>query len=322
VAEFLNRVYCNGWKTLPVGKARYGLMLREDGIVFDDGTTSRLGENHYLMTTTTGQAPLVMSHLEFCQQVYWPDLDVSFASVTDQWAGIAVAGPKSREVLQKLFPDADLSNEGFPFLAAGELELHGLPARLFRITFSGELGYELNVPSDYGAAVADLVMQAGEEFGITPYGLEALDVMRIEKGHVTHADLDGRVTAADAGFGKMMSTKKDYIGRRLAERPAFTAPERPRFVGLKPADGASRLFAGAHLLAQGTTDSIEHDEGYITSAAYSPTVGHWIALGFLARGDERQGEIVRMVDLLRGVEVPVEVVSQHFVDPEGERQNA
>ena len=322
VAEFLNRLYCNGWKTLPVGKARYGLMLREDGIVFDDGTTSRLGENHYLMTTTTGQAPLVMTHMEYCHQVLWPELDVTFVSVSDQWAGVAVAGPKSRAVLQKVFPEADLSNEAFPFLAAGEFDLGGLPARLFRITFSGELGYELNVPADYGPAVADLILEAGEEFGITPYGLEALDVMRIEKGHVTHADLDGRVTAADAGFGKMMSTKKDYIGRRLAERPAFSEARRPRFVGLRPVDRNSRLHAGAHLLPQGTTDSIEHDEGYISSAAYSPTLGHWIALGFLANGHERLGEVVRMVDLVRGLEVPVEVVSQHFVDPEGERQNA
>lgn len=320
--ELLNRVYCNGWKRLPVGKARYGLMLREDGIVFDDGTTSRLGEQHYLMTTTTGHAGPVMAHVEFCHQVLWPELDVQMVSVTDQWAAMAVAGPQARTVVQRVLPEVDLSNQAFPFLAVGEFTLQGMPLRLFRISFSGELGYEINVPADYGPAVADLLMEAGADLAITPYGLEALDIMRIEKGHVTGAELNGRTTAADIGLGRMMSTKKDYIGRRLFERPGICDPARPSLIGLKAADGDARLSAGAHLLPMGAPTTAEHDEGCVTSTAYSPELGHWIALGLLRNGPERIGERVRMVDLVRGLDLPVEVVPSVFVDPQGERLHA
>ena len=319
-AELLNRVYINGWRTLPVGKARYGLMLREDGMVLDDGTTSRLGERHYLMTATTANAGAVMSHLEHALQVLWPALDVQVSSVTDQWAGLAVAGPQARTLLQRLFPADDLSNASFPFMAAGTFTLQGVPVRLFRISFSGELGYELNVPADYGPAAAELLLHHGRDLGADLYGLEALDILRIEKGHVTGAELDGRVTAADLGMGRMMSGKKDYIGRQLAQRPALADPNRPRLVGLKASDPRQRLRAGAHLLAQGAAPTIDNDEGYVSSATYSPSLDTHIALGLLARGAERHGEIVRAVDPLRGGDTLVEVVPPVFVDPKGERQ--
>ena len=319
-ATLLNRVYINGWTKLPVGKARYGLMLREDGMVLDDGTTSRLGETHYLMTATTANAGAVLTHLEHCLQVVWPELDVQVSSVTDQWAGIAVAGPCARPLLQRLLPGEDLSNAAFPFMAAGCFDLHGVPLRLFRISFSGELGFEVNVPADDGPAVADLLMRHGEDLDVCVYGLEALDMMRIEKGHVTGAELDGRVTAADLGMGRMMSTKKDYIGRHLAQRPALADPARPRLVGLRAVDPRQRIRAGAHLLPQGAAITIDNDEGYVSSATYSPTLDAHIALGFLARGAERHGEIVRAADPVRGGDVFVEVVPSVFVDPEGERQ--
>jgi sarcosine oxidase subunit alpha len=320
-AELLNRVYTNGWKRLAVGRARYGLMLREDGHVMDDGTTSCLAEGHYHMTTTTGQAPKVMSHLEWCLQALWTDLDVQVQSVTDQWAGLAVAGPNSRALLQRLLPDVDLSNEAFPFMGVGQYELPGgVPLRLFRISFSGELAYEVNVPADYGPALADKLLALGEDLGAIPYGLEALDVMRIEKGHVTAGELDGRTTAADLGMQGLMSSKKDYIGRVLSQRPGMADPGRPRLVGLKCAGEDERIRAGSHLLPTGTQTTIEHDEGWVSSATWSPTFGRHIALGFLKNGAERMGEVVRAVDLVRGHDVEVEVVSPHFYDPEGTRQ--
>ena len=319
-AQFLNRVYINGWTKLPVGKARYGLMLREDGMVLDDGTSSRLGENHYLMTATTAQAAKVLTHLEFCQQVLWPEMDVNVMSVTDQWAGIAVAGPEARTLMQRLFPNEDLSNDAFPFMGAGTFDLNGIEARLFRISFSGELGYELNVPADYGAAVAERLLELGADLGVTPYGLEALDIMRIEKGHVTGSELDGRVTAQDLGMGRMLSSKKDYIGRRLSQRPGLLEKDRPQLVGLQSVEPLQKAHAGAHLMPKDGPDTIENDLGWVSSATWSPTLNRYIALGFVSGGPNRKGEVVRAVDWVRGSDVPVEVVDSVFVDPEGARQ--
>jgi sarcosine oxidase subunit alpha len=321
-AEFLNRVYINGWKRLAVGKARYGVMLREDGLVLDDGTTSRLGEQHYLMTSTTGQAAKVLTHLEFCLQALWPELDVNVCSVTDQWAGIAIAGPNSRALLQRLFPKDDLSSEAFPFMGAGTFDLDGIEARLFRISFSGELGYELNVPADYGPAVAERLLELGGDLGVDLYGLEALDIMRIEKGHVTGNELDGRVSAQDLGMGGMLSGKKDYIGRRLSQMPAYLEEDRPRLVGLKPTDPSKKANAGAHLLPQGADETPANDLGWVSSATWSPTLESYIALGFIAGGPNRKGEVVRAVDFVRNSDVTVEVVDSVFVDPEGARQRA
>ena len=319
---FLDRVYINAFSSLGVGKARYGLMLREDGIVMDDGTTSRLAEDHYFLTTTTAKAGPVMQHLEFCRQVVWPELDVQLTSVTDQWAQFSIAGPKTRDLLREIVdPSEDLSNEGFPFMGVREVALRGgVRARLFRISFSGETAFEISVPARYGDALARNLMLAGRQFGVTPYGTEALGVMRIEKGHVAGPELNGTTTAADLGLGKMMSKKKDFIGRAMAAREALLAPDRQVVVGIKPVDRARRLRSGAHIVPRGAIPGPQTDQGYVTSVCFSPTLGQWIGLGLVARGRERLGEIVRAHDPLRGEDMDVELCSPVFYDPEGVRQ--
>jgi sarcosine oxidase subunit alpha len=320
-AEFLERVYVNAWKGLAVGKARYGLMLREDGVVMDDGTTSRLGERHFLMTTTTANAARVMQHLEFCHQALWPTLDVQMVSVTEQWAQYSIAGPRARDVLRGVVDaNHDLSNDAFPYLTARAITVGGgIPARLFRISFSGELAYELALEASYGDASIRAIMRAGEPFGITPYGTEALSVMRTEKGHVAANELNGQTTARDLGLDRMMSKKKDYIGWLMAARPALLDPDRPRFIGFRPIDRGVRLRAGAHFVAAGKPATAPNDEGYMTSVAYSPELGHWIGLGLLRRGPDRIGERIRAADPLRGADIEVEVCSPVFVDPKEER---
>ena len=233
------------------------------------------------MTTTTANAVRVFQHMQFCHQVLWRELDVQFVSATDEWAQYSVAGPKARETLAKIV-DAPFSiaNADFPYMAAGELEVcGGIPARLYRLSFSGELAYEIGVPARYGDALARALMQAGEAFGIAPYGTEALGVMRIEKGHVSGNEIDGRTTADDLGLGRMMSAKKDFIGKVMATRPALLDPKRPKLVGLRPRDPQQRLYAGAHLLPIGAALVAENDQGVITSVAYSPSLNHWIGLG-------------------------------------------
>ncbi len=318
-AKFLERVYTNSWTNLAVGRVRYGLMLREDGMVMDDGTTARLGETHFVMTTTTANAAKVMQHMEFCAQVLWPELDVSFISVTDQWAQIAVAGPDARRVIEKLV-DApfSVSNEGFPYMAAAELTIcGGTPARLFRISFSGELAYEIAVPARYGNALAAKLMEAGEAFGIAPYGTEALGIMRIEKGHAAGPELNGQTTAHDLGLSKLLSKKKDFIGRALAARPALINPARPTLVGLKPVDGVTFLRAGSHLLPVGAPANAANDQGHVTSAARSPSLGYPIALALLVNGPARIGETIRVYDPVRNGDTLAEIVSPVHYDPSG-----
>src|SRR5262249_46101525 len=318
---FLDRLYINSFSTLPVARARYGLMLREDGFALDDGTVSRLADDRYFITTTTANAGKVFQHMQFCHQVLWPQLDVRFVSTTDQWAQYSVAGPNARKVLQKIVdPQHDIGNEAFPYMAAGEFTVcGGVPARLYRISFSGELAYEIGVPARYGDALARILMEAGAPFGMTPYGTEALSVMRIEKGHVAGNELDGRTTARDLGLARMMSSKKDYIGRVLAERPVLTQPERMRFVGFKPADRSKRLRAGAHLVPLGAEIVAANDQGVLTSVAFSPPLAHWIGLGLLQRGPERIGEVMLAADPLRNNNVEVEICAPCFIDPKGER---
>jgi sarcosine oxidase subunit alpha len=318
---FLDRLYINTFSTLPVGRARYGLMLREDGIAFDDGTTPRLGDDRFFMTTTTANAVRVFAHMHFCHQVLWPELDVAFVSATDEWAQFSVAGPKARDVLARLVdPPFSIANADFPYMAVADLQVcNGIPARLYRLSFSGELAYEIGVPARYGGSLAGALMQVGEPFGIAPYGTEALGVMRIEKGHVAGNELDGRTTADDLGLGRMMSTKKDFIGRLMAARPALVDPKRPKLVGLRPRDRRERLYAGAHLLPLGVAHVAENDEGIITSVAFSPSLDHWIGLGFVVGGAERVGETVMMVDFMRESFIEVELCAPVFIDPKGDR---
>jgi sarcosine oxidase subunit alpha len=321
-AEFLNRIYTGNFATLPVGRSRYGLMLREDGIVFDDGTATRLGQNHYFITTTTGEAGPVMEHLEYCHQVHWPKLDVHMVSATDSWAGLAVAGPRARDVLQGLVDKTDLSNAAFPFLMAADITVcGGVPARLMRISFSGELAYEIYVPYRYGDAFLRALVEAGEPHGIQPYGLEALGVMRIEKGHVAGSELTGWTTADDIGLKWMVSAKKpgDYVGRVLAGREGLIDPDREVLVGLKPVKPGHKIVAGAHLLPKKAAVTPENDHGYVTATCWSPTLQQTIALGFLRRGRERHGEVVRAANLMKKQETLVEVVDPVFYDPENQR---
>ena len=317
---FLDRLYCNTFSTLAIGKARYGLMLREDGVVFDDGTTSRLAVDHFVMTTTTANAARVMSHMEFCHQALWPELDVQYVSVTEQWAQMAIAGPKARATLNKLIDGAALNDDNTPYMAAREVTIMGgLAVRLFRLSFSGEHAYELAVPADYGNGVARAVMQAGQEFGIVPYGVEALSIMRIEKGHVAGGELNGTTTAGDLGMGKMMSSKKDYIGRMMAAREGLVSANRQCVVGIRPIDKSDKLRAGSHLLRQGDAPSMATDQGYISSVAWSPMLNEWLGLALLSNGRARHGEVVQVFDGLRNIHMLAEICDPVHFDRENRR---
>ncbi|WP_171210149.1 MULTISPECIES: sarcosine oxidase subunit alpha family protein [unclassified Ruegeria] len=315
---FLDFVYTNMVSTLKVGRTRYGLMLREDGHVMDDGTTARLGETHYLMTTTTAAAGDVMKHLEFVHQGLRPDWDVSFTSVTEHWAQFAVAGPESRALLNGIL-DTALDDDSWPFMACGPVSVLGVQGRLFRISFSGEHAYEVAVPARYGASLFDILTKRAEALGGGLYGMEALNVLRIEKGFITHAEIHGRTTAYDIGMGRMVSQKKDCIGKTMSQRAGLEEPGRERLVGLKPIGESKQVLAGAHLYKEEAEPVRSNDQGYLTSVCYSPTLGSMLGLGFLADGPERYGEVVKMVDHLRGVTTLCEVVNPVFFDPEGGR---
>ncbi len=321
---FLNKIYCNGFAKLAVGRVRYGLMLREDGIAMDDGTAARMGEHHFVVTTTTANAAKVYQHMDFVRQCLMPDADVQIISTTEAWAQYAVAGPNSRKLLQKIIdPGIDIESEAFPFMACAQVTVcGGLRARLFRISFSGELAYEIAVPARYGDALMRRLMSEGEEFGVTPYGTEALGVMRIEKGHAAGNELNGTTTALNLGLGQMVSTAKDSIGSRLSRRPGLTAPDALRLVGLRPLAAEDKITAGGHLMAATGPVDAAHDQGYVTSACHSPDMGSMIGLAFLKDGGNRMGERLRLVSPLTDLTVEVEVVSPHFIDPEGVRQRA
>lgn len=317
-ARFLDLVYANTFSTLKPGRVRYGLMLREDGFVMDDGTTACLAPNNYLMTTTTAAAGPVMAHLELVAQAYCPDWDVQIVSVTEQWAQFAVAGPRARDVLATVLAD-ETDVFDLAFMGCCPVNVMGVAGRLFRISFSGEQGFELAVPARFGDSLFRLLVTHAEALGGGPYGMEALNVLRIEKGFVTHAEIHGRVTAADIGMGGMISAKKDCIGKFMANRPGLTEAGREQMVGLRPAGSVKLLTAGAHLFDAGAEAIRENDQGYITSAGYSPTLETSLALGFLKDGQSRHGETVRMVDHLRGVEAMCLVTDPVAFDPKGER---
>ena len=248
----------------------------------------------------------------------YPQMDVRFVSVTEQWAQFAVAGPKSRDLLNGLLDDP-LEEGDWPFMASGAVEVSGLKGRLFRISFSGEHAYELAVPARFGDSLFRLLLARAEELGGGPYGMEALNVLRIEKGFITHSEIHGRTTAFDIGMEKMVSAKKDCIGKTMSERPGLTDPGRERLVGLKPVGEVKQVTAGAHLFATGDEAVRENDQGYVTSVCYSPTLGHMLGLGFLKNGPQRIGERVKMVDHVRKVEAICEVIHPIAFDPEGGR---
>jgi methylglutamate dehydrogenase subunit C len=312
-ARFLDLVYTNSFSSLPLGKVRYGLMLREDGFVMDDGTTAHLGPNHYLMTTTTAAAGQVMRHLDFVHQTHCADWDVRCISVTESWAQFAVAGPKSRALLNAVLdqPMAD-----FPFMACGRVSLGGVTARLFRISFSGEEGYEIAVPTRFGESLFRDLLAKAETMGGGPYGMEALNVLRIEKGFITHAEIHGRTTAFDIGMEKMVAAKKDCIGKAMAARPGMVGPDRQQLVGLKLALGTPAC-SGAHLFTQGDKIGREESQGYITSFGHSDLMQACLALAFLKNGRARHGEIIRVVDHMRGLDLLAEVADPVFHDKEG-----
>ena len=317
-ARFLDFVYTNTFSTLPVGRVRYGLMLREDGFVLDDGTTARLGENHYLMTTTTAAAGQVMRHLDFVHQAYCPTWQVRFISVTESWAQFAVAGPLAKMLLNALL---DERIEDFPFMTHAEVSVEGVKARLFRISFSGEEGYEIAVPTAYGEALFRDLLAKAETLGGGAYGMEALNVMRIEKGFITHAEIHGRITAFDIGMAKMVASKKDCIGKAASQRPGLHGPEREQLVGLRPVT-KTEIGAGAHLFNTGDKVERVNDQGYVTSVCWSPVFESYLGLAFLKDGRARHGQRVRLVDHMRKTDVLCEVTDPVFLDPEGAKLRA
>lgn len=318
-AEFLNRVYTNAWMKLPVGKARYGLMLREDGMVMDDGTTTRISENHYHMTTTTAQAANVLSHLEYYLQIVWPELNVNVVSTTEQWAGAAIAGPKSRELLKKLFPDLDVSNEGLPFMGYVESSLFGVPAKIFRISFSGELAYEINVESDYGLSMWEKLMELGKELRVQPYGTEALSTLRIEMGHVAGPELDGRTIPSDVSLDGMVSKKKDFIGKRSLVKEAFIKNDRQKIVGLVPTDRKSSIPEGSHIVSDKNAKLPNPKLGHVSSSCWSVENNNPFSLAIMKDGKNMIGKKFFAVSPVHKKTIEVEVISSHYVDPKGER---
>ncbi|MEX5296007.1 sarcosine oxidase subunit alpha family protein [Kocuria sp. CPCC 205268] len=323
--EFLNRVYTNAFKKLKPGMGRYGVMCTPDGMVFDDGVTLRLDEDRYFMTTTTGGAAKVLEWLEEWSQTEWPELDVTFTSVTEQYTTVAVVGPKSRAVIAKLAPDLDVSNEAFPFMAFRETVLaSGIPARVCRISFSGELAFEINVSSWYGLSVWEAVAEAGAEYGITPYGTETMHVLRAEKAYpIVGQDTDGTVTPQDLGMEWVVSKTKDFIGKRSYDRPSATSPERKQLVAVLPVDRSFRLPEGAQLVEHGTPITPQEGPvpmvGHVTSSYRSAALDRTFGLALVENGRNRIGETLQAP--LDGQLVDVVIAEPVLYDPEGNRRD-
>lgn len=323
--EFLNRIYTNAFKKLKPGMARYGVMCKPDGMIFDDGVTLRLDDNRYFMTTTTGGAAGVLDWLEEWLQTEWPGLDVHCTSVTEQWTTIAVVGPRSREVVAQLAPDIDLSAEAFPFMAFRETTLaSGVPARICRISFSGELAYEINVSAWYGLAVWEEVDAIGRPYDITPYGTETMHVLRAEKGYIiVGQDTDGTVTPQDAGMSWVVSQQKDFIGKRSYSRADTSRTDRRQLVGLLPSDRRTRLPEGTQLVAPDVPLTPEAGPvpmlGHVTSSYHSEALGRPFALALVAAGRDRVGDTLfaPVGDDL----VPVQVTEPVLYDPEGTKRD-
>jgi sarcosine oxidase subunit alpha len=318
-AKLLNMVYTNAWSKLGVGKCRYGLMLNEHGMVFDDGVTTRLGENHFHMTTTTGGAARVMSWLEELLQTEWPDWEVYCTSVTEQWAVMAINGPKARDLLAEL-TDADLSIEAFPFMSMIEAQVAGVPARIYRISFTGELAFEINVPARYGLHVWEAVIQAGGKYQLTPYGTEAMHVLRAEKGFIiVGQDTDGSMTPHDLDMSWIVSKiKKDFIGKRSLSRSDTAREGRKQLVGLLTEDPEFVLAEGSHIVSQVNPVPPMPMIGHVTSSYMSPNVGRSIAMAVIKDGRNRMGETLD-VAMMDGSSKKVTVTDPVFFDKEGAR---
>jgi sarcosine oxidase subunit alpha len=323
--EFLNRIYTNAFKKLAPGSARYGVMCTPDGMIFDDGVTLRLDDDRYFMTTTTGGAAKVLDWLEEWLQTEWPELDVTCTSVTEQWTTIAVVGPKSRAVLAKLAPELDLSNEAFPFMTFRETVLaSGVAARVCRISFSGELAYEINVPAWYGLPTWEDVTAAGAEFNITPYGTETMHVLRAEKGYpIVGQDTDGTVTPQDANMDWVVSKVKDFIGKRSYERAGASSGDRKHLVSVLPTDGTIRLPEGTQLIAEGVShipvDGPVPMQGFVTSSYHSAALGRSFGLALIKNGRDRIGE--RLTAVVGTELVDVVVGETVLFDAEGKRRD-
>ena len=322
VAEFLNRIYTNAWSKLAIGRCRYGLMLGEDGMVFDDGVTARLGENHYLMSTTSGGAARVLGWLEDYLQTEWPDLQVFATSVTEQWATVSLSGPRSRELVEELVDDVDLRPEAFPHMSIREARIGTIPVRLFRISFTGEMGYEIQIPADYGLSLWERCIELGDRYDLTPFGTEAMHVLRAEKGYIiTGQDTDGTATPADLGMDWIVSNKKgDFVGRRSLARKDMQREDRKQLVGLLPKDPSELLEEGAQIVADPNQIIPMTMIGHVTSSYRSPELGTTFALAMVKEGRELMGKTlyVPMIDRI----VAVTVTDPVFIDKEGTRLHA
>ncbi len=317
--RFLDYIYANTFSSLAVGRARYGIMLREDGMMLDDGTTARLAPNQFVLTTTTANTATVLEHMEFQQQAHCGRMDLLISDVTDQWAQFAVAGPRAREVIAAALPAVDVSNEAFPFMAAASTDLAGIPGRLFRISFSGELAYEIAIPARHAVEAWQALLEAGRRWDIRPYGLDALNSLRIEKGHITGAELNGNTSAADLGFGRMLKKQGDFVGRILSQRPGLLAAERLQLVGIRPVDPSRRLRNGMQLVDGA---SAQASLGYITSSTPATQSSGWLGLALLSGGRARLGQHLVASSPIHADHPAVRVVSPHMLDPENARVRA
>jgi len=321
-AEFLNRVYTNSWLKLGIGKCRYGLMLKDDGMVMDDGVTTRLGENHYHMTTTTGGAAGVLDWLEEWSQTEWPELEVYFTSVTEEWAVATLSGPNAAKILQAAGCDIDLDAASFGFMSMKEGHVSGLPVRIFRISFTGELSYEINVKARHGLALWTQLMKAGKDYGITPYGTEAMHVLRAEKGFIiVGQETDGSVTPQDLNMDWIVSkVKPDFIGKRALARDSMALTNRKQLVGLRTKDRQRVIPEGAHAVLDPNQPMPMEMLGQVTSSYYSPNVGGSIAMAMLKGGHAMMGQTVYL-PMLDGDVIEAEIVDPVFFDPKGDRIN-
>jgi sarcosine oxidase subunit alpha len=318
-AELLNRIYTNAWSKLEVGRSRYGLMCGEDGMVFDDGVTTRLGPNHFLMTTTTGGAARVLGWLESWLQTEWPHMRVYCTSVTEHFAVVAVTGPLARKVLTELTSDIDLDPQTFPFMSYKDGTIATIPARVYRISFTGELSYEINVQPSYAVALWQAVMAAGAKYGITPYGTEAMHVLRAEKGFIiVGQETDGTVTPHDLGMSWIVSKqKKDFLGKRSLTRPDTARPDRKQLVGLLTENPHEVIPEGGQIVAELKDKPPMAMLGHVTSSYYSPNCGHSIALALVRNGRGRMGETVYVP--LEGRTIRARIAEPKFYDPDGKR---